>query len=123
MIQAWDGKALAVDVTVCHPAQVAERPGSREATQSFLSRQEEAKSKKYAEACQLEGWAFSGAAFDTWGHAGPAASLLLKKIFRRAVQHLPLWERSRRMAELREGFHIALLRHVWFMLGAGDALS
>ena len=72
-----------MDVTIVHPLQVREMPWSREKAEAFLTQAETGKVNKYREACDLEGWAFVPAAFDTWG--GPKAKTVLAKLLQRAV--------------------------------------
>ena len=66
LLRAWvGGKDLAVDVTVSHPLQAAQQPWSADKARGFLASVERRKVAKYKDACKLEGWEFSGAAFDT----------------------------------------------------------
>ena len=91
LLRAWQGgKDHAVDVTISHPLQAAQVPWTAAKAKSFLAMVEKRKVAKYEAACSMEGWAFSGAAFDTSGGTGPGARQILWKLLIRAVGAVPL---------------------------------
>ena len=124
LLRAWvGGKDLAVDVTVSHPLQAAQQPWSADKARGYLASVERRKVAKYKEACKLEGWEFSGAAFDTWGGAGPGAKQVLFKLLKRAVGGVPVELRPLRTQEHRQHLSLSLMRQVWKLLGAKNALA
>ena len=119
LLRAWSGGTdLAVDVTVKHPLQENQKPWTRQKADGFLKAKEAEKVTKYHQACALEGWAFSPAAFDSWGGVGPKAKDLLYRLLRRAVGGVPIELRSLRMEEFRQQLSLALMRQVWKLLAA-----
>ena len=124
LLKAWcGGKDLAVDVTISHPLQAAQQPWSAEKARGYLAMVERRKVTKYKEACTQEGWDFMGAAFDTWGGAGPGAKQVLFKLLKRAVGGVPLELRPLRTQEHKQLLSLSLMRQVWKLLGAKYALA
>ena len=121
LLMCWqDGKNLAVDVTVSHPAQTAEAPFTTERAKSFLKRKEEAKCVKYDTPCAKEGWDFTPMALDTWGGFGPKASRTLFHVANKCTAHLTPPARAAAQGELRQRLSLSLLRQVWIMLAPGS---
>ena len=124
LLRAWQGgKDTAVDFTICHPLQNSQKPWSGPKAQAFVSQQEKRKVQKYKDACNVEGWGFIPAAFDTWGGMGPGAKDLLWKLLRRSVGGVSPELRALRMQEHRQHLSLALMRQVWKLLGAKKQLS
>ena len=98
LLAHWDGgKDLALDVTVSHPCQLSEIPCSEDKARSFLNRKEKKKQDKYNQPCDLQGWSFQAAAWDTWSGHSFATSKLLNRILKRATASLdPAIQSSRR---------------------------
>ena len=113
LLRGWaGGRDVAVDVTIGHPLQLAERPWQVDKARSFLRRRELAKVDKYEAACRLEGWGFLPMAFSTWGTAGPGAFTLLTRILRRSEAGADADDRSARISEMRDVVAHAFMRQV-----------
>ena len=119
LFRAWGGGTdLAVDVTIKHPLQEGQKPWTRQKAEGFLKSKEAEKDNKYRQACAQEGWAFSPAAFDTWGGLGPKAKDFLYRLLKRSVGGVPVELRSLRTEEHRQRLSLALMRQVWKLLSA-----
>ena len=119
LLRAWQGgKDTAVDFTISHSLQTAQKPWTAEKAKAFVTLQEKKKVAKYAEPCKVEGWNFIPAAFDTWGGMGPGAKELLRKMLQRAVCGVSLELRAARTQEHKQSLSLALMRQVWRLLGA-----
>ena len=119
LLRAWSGGTdLAVDFTVKHPLQSSQQPWTRQKADGFLKAKEAEKVSKYQTACAREGWAFTPAAFDTWGGMGPKAKDLLYRMLRRAVGAAPVELRPLRVNEMKQQLSLALMRQVWKLLAA-----
>ena len=119
----WEGKDVAVDLTICHGWQASERlrstanlEVSRERWRAFLKRQEAAKHAKYDKACSDAGWGFRAMAFGTWGGVGPEGAKLLHRITKRAAGWLEGDLRARRQEEIRHSVGVVLMQHICTML-------
>ena len=113
-----DGKDTAVDLTISHGWQVAERSDSisREKWRSFLKRKEHAKQLKYSIPCADAGWEFLPMAFGTWGGLGPSCAKLLHRLVKRAAGWYEGTRKAARQDELRHTVGLALSRQVWCLL-------
>ena len=117
LLRAWQGgQDTAVDVTISHSLQLAQRPWTAEKAKAFLAQTEKRKTSKYAKACEAEGWGFIGAAFDAWGGAGPGAKALLYKLLRRAVGGVDPELRAMRRQEHQQHLSLSLMRQVLKLL-------
>ena len=124
LLRAWNGgRDLAVDVTISHPLQAAQQPWTAEKARGYLAMVEKRKVTKYKDACTLEGWDFTGAAFDTWGGVGPGAKQVLFKLLKRAVGGVPVELRALRTQEHKQHLSLSLMRQVWKLLAAKYALA
>ena len=124
LLKTWQGgKDLAVDITISHPLQISQQPWTAAKAKGYLSTVEKKKMAKYGEACRLEGWDFTGAAFDTWGGVGPGAKQLLFKLLRRAVGGVPTELRALRAQEHKQHLSLALMRQVWKLLSAKNSFA
>ena len=124
LLRAWQGgKDLAVDVTVSHPLQLSQQPWTAAKAKGYLSSVEKKKVAKYSKACQLEGWEFTGAAFDTWGGVGPGARQVLFKLLRRAVGGVPSELKALRTQEHKQHLSLSLMRQVWKLLSAKNTFA
>ena len=83
---------------------------------SFLKSREDAKIKKYFDACTEEGWDFLPLAVSTWGSTGPQAYTLLRKILRRAAMGTDADSRSARISEMSNRLSLALFRQILSLL-------
>jgi hypothetical protein len=119
LLSAWqEGLPTAVDLTICHGWQVAERhTQSRERWRSFLRRKEAAKHAKYDAPCRAQGWAFVPMAMGTWGGMGPEGMKLMRRIIKRSATWLEGDLRAWRQQELLQSVGLTLMRHVWRLLG------
>jgi hypothetical protein len=124
LLQHWEGGThVALDLTICHAWQSAERarssaqlPVSRERWRAFLRKREEAKHALYDKACAAEGWSFRAMAFGTWGGMGPEGAKILQRITKRAAGWLEGDLRACRQEEIRHGVGVSLMRHIWRLL-------
>jgi hypothetical protein len=117
LLATWqDGKPTAVDITVAHGWQAAERLATRERWRTFLKRKEAAKHTKYDTPCRNGGWSFATLAMGTWGGLGPESAKLLTRIIKRTTS----WDhgdvRSTRQAESYQLLALALFRQIVQML-------
>ena len=113
LLKGWDnGKDVAVDVTVSHPAQQSEKPWTADKARGFLRRRDEAKTTKYEEPCRREGWGFLPMAFSTWFSPGPQAERLLGRILRRATMATDNDLRNTQIAQLSNMVSLAVFRQV-----------
>jgi hypothetical protein len=124
LLRTWqDGKPTAVDITVCHGWQEAERASvSRERWRSFLRRREEAKHAKYDGPCQRAGWGFLAMGFGTWGGLGPEGAKLLHRLVKRAAAWQEGDLRAARQDELLQAVGLALMRQVFRLLAGNNAV-
>ena len=61
-------------------------------------------------------------AFGTWGGMGPDAAKLLFRLLKRAASWLDGDSRAARQEELRLTVGLALMRHIWVLLEAKNAI-
>ena len=124
LLKNWQaGVDVAVDLTVSHGWQTAERASTatavtRERWRGFLTKKERAKKNKYLLPCRHAGWAFLPMAFGTWGGLGPEACKLLQRVLTRAAAWLDGSLRTRRQEELRQMLGLALMVHIGKLLDA-----
>ena len=124
LLRNWHaGQDTAVDLTVVHAWQAQEASAvSRERWRSFLTRKEAAKVAKYQAICAEAGWAFTPAAFGTWGGHGPQAA----KLVARACKMVAAWHegdlRASRQEEARQKLGLTLMRAVWSLLEVKNAV-
>jgi hypothetical protein len=117
LLATWqDGKPTAVDITIAHGWQAAERSSGRERWRTFLKRREQAKHAKYDVPCRNGGWSFATLAMGTWGGLGPESA----KLHSRMIKRTTTWDqgdvRSTRQAESYQLLALALFRQVVQML-------
>jgi hypothetical protein len=117
LLATWqDGKPTAVDITIAHGWQTAERLATRERWRTFLKRKETAKHAKYDIPCRNGGWSFATLAMGTWGGLGPESATLLTRMVKRTTS----WDqgdiRSSRQAESYQLLALALFRQIVQML-------
>ena len=77
---------------------------TREHWRAFLRRKEEAKHRKYDQACERAHWSFGALAFGTWGGLGPKAVRLITKLTKRAAG----WQEGEHRASLQESLRFRL---------------
>ena len=128
LLKNWmAGKDTAVDLTVSHGWQATMRASAatdatREKWRSFLVNREKLKKQKYMGHCRIAGWSFLPMAFGTWGGMGPDAAKLLFRFLKRAASWLDGDARAARQEELRLNVGLALMRHIWVLLEAKNAI-
>ena len=126
LIKCWtEGKDTAVDLTLSHGWQVAERsdgPAGRERWRSFLRKKERKKHERYDACCLRAGWGFQAMAFGTWGGLGPEAGKVLHRITQRAAGWQEGDLRSSLQEQGRQVVAVALTRQVWRLLDGKNLL-
>ena len=122
LIAAWeDGQEVAVDLTVTHAWQAAERTinatdVTRERWRSFLRRKEREKHAENDDVCKRVGWKCRAMAFGTWGGMGPEGAKLLARMAQRGAGWQDNELRTSLQEELRLSVGVALMREIWVLL-------
>ena len=121
LLPNWaNGRNLAVDLTISHPAQRTEAPHTFDKASSFLRKKETAKHQKYDEPCKKEGWDFQPLTFDTWGKVGPTSDRLLHRIIQKCTSHHTVLHKGTAIQELYQRISLALMRQIWSQLSPGS---
>ena len=121
LLPNWaNGRNLAIDITISHPAQLSEHPLTKEKSSSFLKRKEHIKHTKYDEPCKKEGWDFHPLMFDTWGRVGPTSDRILHRMVQKCLSNHTASHRTKACHELYQRITMVLMRQIWSQLSPGS---